>query len=137
MSMIYSESYTHALIWYRFDTNASPNVGGTHRSPDPPFPSVPIPDSDLDQIYSGRQLHMLTQENIHITDEGLLRLLGIDLATRRLSNARKSALVHLSINSNGRTHRSGARILQECSRLEVVDFENCRIASLELFQGDA
>lgn len=104
------------------DTYVSPTVGGTHRSPDQPFPLVPILDSNLDQIYSGRQLHKLTlktpisQTRVCCAFSELIWLLDAPPIPKSL------LLIHLSINNNGPTHRSGARILQECSRLEVVDF---------------
>ncbi|KAI9232829.1 MAG: hypothetical protein BYD32DRAFT_440609 [Podila humilis] len=48
------------VIHLGLDTNVSPNIGSTLRSPDPPFPLVPIPDSDLNRLNSGRQLNMFT-----------------------------------------------------------------------------
>lgn len=112
--------------------------------PDPHGPFVPIPEENLDALYSGRQLQELVLETVDISDESLLRLLGIDLepghtvTNNNISHNRiSSALVHLRVVSEGPTYRSGARILQECTRLKAIDLEYSRIASLELFQGDA
>lgn len=110
--------------------------------PDPAGHLVPIPEADLDVLYSGRQLQELVLETVDISDESLLRLLGIDLEPKYPSddsshNRSISALVHLRVVSEGPTYRSGARILQECTRLKAIDLVYSRIASLELFQGDA
>ncbi|KAF9330935.1 hypothetical protein BG006_006176 [Podila minutissima] len=105
---------------------------------DPPSPFVPIPNTDLDTLYSGHQLQELTFFNARITDEGLLHLLGIDLElVVDRTDGRSPALVRLDVGSSGPTYKSGARILQECRRLETVDLSLSKMASLELFQGDA
>ncbi|KAG0332375.1 hypothetical protein BG000_010062 [Podila horticola] len=71
-----------------------------------------------------------------ISDEGLLRLLGIDMKPVDRTDRRTLALKHLDVNCNGPTHKSGARILLECGRLEVPRIPHSRIACLELFQGN-
>lgn len=107
---------------------------------DPPGPLEPIPDTDLDALYSGRQLQELVLNGTLITDESLLRLLGIDLEpvdNDLTENQRRShALVRLDVYSHVPTYKSGARILQECSRLEVLKLRTSKIATLGLFQGD-
>ncbi|KAF9396122.1 hypothetical protein CPC16_004777 [Podila verticillata] len=112
--------------------------------PDPHGPFEPIPEANLEALYSGRQLQELDLETVDISDESLLRLLGIDLepghtvTNSNISHKRiSSALVHLRVASEGPTFRSGSRILQECTRLKTIDLAYSRIASLELFQGDA
>lgn len=104
---------------------------------DRPGPLVPIPDADLDTLYSGHQLKELELDGTVITDEGLLRLLGIDIQPVHNASHRSPALIQLVVNSIGPTYRSGARILQECSQLEVIQIAQSRIASVELFQGEA
>ncbi|KAG0033204.1 hypothetical protein BGZ82_006205 [Podila clonocystis] len=106
---------------------------------DPPGPLVPIPDEDVDTLYSGHQLQELTLGYTKIADEGLLRLLGIDIEPvhGNSTSDRSPALARLDLNSSGPSYKSGGRILQECRRLEVVDLSRSRIATLELFQDDA
>ncbi|KAF8953342.1 hypothetical protein BGZ52_012463 [Haplosporangium bisporale] len=101
-------------------------------------PFEPISDEDLDTLNSGHQLQELAFSDTRIADEGLLRLLGIDLEPAfRADRRARPALIHLDVNCDGPTHRSGARILQECVQLKVVDLSGSKIASLELFQDDA
>ncbi|KAF9330934.1 hypothetical protein BG006_006175 [Podila minutissima] len=107
------------------------------RPNDRPGPLVPIPDTDLDTLYSGHQLQKLEFDGIQISDEALLRLLGIDMEPVDRTDGRSLALIYLDVNSAGPTHKSGARILQECGRLEVLKMKQSRIASVELFQGNA
>ncbi|KAI9232831.1 MAG: hypothetical protein BYD32DRAFT_427417 [Podila humilis] len=108
---------------------------------DPPGPLEPIPDTDLDALYSGRQLQELVLNGTLITDESLLRLLGIDLEPvdddRAEKQRRIHALVRLDVYSHIPTYKSGARILQECGRLEVLKLRTSKLATLGLFQGDA
>ncbi|KAG0355556.1 hypothetical protein BG005_005516 [Podila minutissima] len=106
---------------------------------DPPGPLVPIPDEDVDTLYCGHQLEELTLDGTEIADEGLLRLLGIDIEPVHDHNTIDSspALIQLVVNSFGPTHKSGARILQECRRLEIIGLRLSRMATIELFQGDA
>ncbi|KAF9371486.1 hypothetical protein CPB97_001934 [Podila verticillata] len=104
---------------------------------DRPGPFVPISDEDLDTLDSGHQLRELAFREGRISDEGLLRLLGIDLEPAfRVDRRASPDLIHLEVNCDGPTHRSGARILQECVQLKVVDFSGSKIASFELFQDD-
>lgn len=105
---------------------------------DPPGPFVPISDEDLDTLDSGHQLQELAFIEGRISDEGLLRLLGIDPEPAFHAHRRSTpALIRLDVNCDGPTYRSGARILQECVRLKAVDLSGSKIASLELFQDDA
>ncbi|KFH64786.1 hypothetical protein MVEG_09517 [Podila verticillata NRRL 6337] len=102
---------------------------------DPPGPFVPIPDEEFDMLSSGNRLQQLVFNGTKINDEGLLRLLG--LALKPAHNAHRCpALIRLDVYSCGPTHKSGARILQECERLEVMSVQSSRIASFELFEGD-
>ncbi|KAI9232834.1 MAG: hypothetical protein BYD32DRAFT_440612 [Podila humilis] len=104
--------------------------------PSPPGSPEPIVETKLDGLFSGHQLQELTLSGTRITDEGLLRLLGIGLEPVHHIDSRP-ALTRLGINSNGPTHKSGARILQECNRLKVLMLQLSGVASVELFQGDA
>lgn len=104
--------------------------------PSPPGSPEPIPETKMDALFSGHQLQELTLSGTRITDEGLLRLLGIDLEPVHHMES-WPALVRLGVNSDGLTHKSGARILQECSRLKVLMLQSSGVASVELFQGDA
>ncbi|KAG0087642.1 hypothetical protein BGZ92_007134 [Podila epicladia] len=92
---------------------------------------------DCKTLYSGHQLQDLTLGGTKITDEGLLHLLGIDMAPAHDASRESLALIRLDVNSDRLTHKSGARILQECSQLEVMRFRSSKMASLELFQSDA
>ncbi|KAG0030761.1 hypothetical protein BGZ81_002231, partial [Podila clonocystis] len=122
------------VIYGGFDSSPSqiPMVGRF----DPPGPFVPIPATDLDALYSGHQLQELEFNYAFITDEGLLRLLGIDIQPAHNTIHRSPALIQLVINSIGPTHRSGTRILQECRQLEVIGLRSSRMATIELFQGN-
>lgn len=89
-------------------------------APRPPL--FPLNPEDIEGRYVGRKLQTLDFGNVAISDEGLLQLLGIDLAPKETSNPRAKrthALTDLILKTcYGVTHRSGARILQECSRLQ-------------------
>ncbi|KAG0097382.1 hypothetical protein BGZ93_002879 [Podila epicladia] len=53
------------------------------------------------------------------------------------TDGRSPALIHLDVNCTGPTHNSGARSLQNRDRLAVLKIPQSRIASVELFQGNA
>ncbi|KAF9316415.1 hypothetical protein BG003_001998 [Podila horticola] len=105
--------------------------------PSPPGSPEPALDEDAKTLCSGHQLQELTLSGTKITDEGLLRLLGIDMKPVLSIVHGNPALIRLDVNSDHLTHKSGSRILQECSRLEVMRVQSSKMASLELFQGDA
>lgn len=96
---------------------------------DSPGPLAPIPGSDS-TLRVGRRLKSLRLTHSPISDAGLLRLLGIDL-TRQVSSQAYGqvrsirephhALEQFYITEDyfGLSDRSGARILEECSQLQV------------------
>ncbi|KAF9371485.1 hypothetical protein CPB97_001933 [Podila verticillata] len=103
---------------------------------DPPGPLVSIPDEDVETLYSGHRLQELTLNGTKIADEGLLRLLGIDIEPIHHTTSRNPNLISLDVNTASPTHNSSIRIVQECRRLEVLKLRSSRMATLELFRGD-
>ncbi|KAF9316404.1 hypothetical protein BG003_001987 [Podila horticola] len=113
------------------------------RPSDPPGPlASPILDTDTAGLYLGRRLQKLVLRSVHISDEGVLRLLGIDMMPKEEeeqaagTTLRSHGLVQLVVDCcDSLTHRSGARILQECDRIKYLNFLQSMIATIELFQG--
>lgn len=109
------------------------------RPSDPPTPLVSaILDTDIAALYIGRRLQKLAFHFVHISDEGVLRLLGIDLVPKAEADTglRPHALVYLEVDHcYSFTHKSGVRILQECDRIQHLNFFQSKIATIELFQG--
>ncbi|KAG0034708.1 hypothetical protein BGZ82_005622 [Podila clonocystis] len=116
-------------------------------SPDlPTHVALKISDQDVVGLYAGRQLEILKIYNGYISDVALLRLLGVDLvplhpgsnfvSTERHSvGTRQHSLVHLHVDyCYSLTHRSAARILQDCGRLQTVELDRTNIATIELFE---
>lgn len=103
-------------------------------------------DQDVAGLYVGRQLQALKIHNGYITDVALLRLLGVDLVPlhpdsnfvsteRYTAGTRQHSLVHLHVDfCYSLTHRSVARILQDCDRLETVELDRTNIATIDLFE---
>ncbi|KAG0342245.1 hypothetical protein BG005_002761 [Podila minutissima] len=117
-------------------------VAMSGRPSDPPGPLVSaILDTDLNALYIGRRLQKLALHSIHISDEGVLRLLGIDMVPKEEAASvilplRSHALVRLVVDRcYSITHRSGARIMQECDRIQYLNIYQSMIATIELFQG--
>ncbi|KAF9330937.1 hypothetical protein BG006_006178 [Podila minutissima] len=117
-------------------------VAMSGRPSDPPGPLVSaILDTDFTALYIGRRLQKLALHSIHISDEGVLRLLGIDMVPKEEATSvtlplRSHALVHLVVDRcYSITHRSGARIMQECDRIQYLNIYQSMIATIELFQG--
>lgn len=109
------------------------------RPSDPPGPLVSaILDTDTTALYIGRRLQKLALRLVHISDEGVLRLLGIDLVpkTEADTGLRPHALMHLEVDRcYSFTHKSGVRIMQECDRIQQLNLIQSKIATIELFQG--
>ncbi|KAG0090667.1 hypothetical protein BGZ93_000983 [Podila epicladia] len=114
---------------------------------DPPAHiTLKISDQDFAGLYVGRQLEVLKIYNGYISDIALLRLLGVDLvplhsgstfvsAERYTEGTRQHSLVHLNVDyCYSLTHRSAARILQDCDRLQTVELDRTNIATIELFE---
>ncbi|KAI9242451.1 MAG: hypothetical protein BYD32DRAFT_403078 [Podila humilis] len=119
----------------------------TRHSPHlPAHVALKISDQDIVGLYVGRQLEILKVYNGYITDVAMLRLLGVDLvslhpgssfvSTERYTAAtRQHSLVHLHVDyCYSLTHRSVARILQDCDRLQTVELDRTNIATIELFE---
>ncbi|KAG0033201.1 hypothetical protein BGZ82_006202 [Podila clonocystis] len=110
------------------------------RPSDPPGPlASAILDTD-NVFYIGRRLQKLALHCVHISDEGVLRLLGIDMVPKEEEatsvTLRSHALIHLVVDRCfSFTHRSGTRILQECDRIQYLNLSQSMIATIELFQG--
>ncbi|KFH64796.1 hypothetical protein MVEG_09527 [Podila verticillata NRRL 6337] len=94
-----------------------------------PGPLTPIPALDS-ALHVGHRLKSLRLTCSPISDSGLLRLLGIDLTGQVSSQAYSQAQsiqelhhaleqFHITDDSFGLSDRSGARILEECSQLQV------------------
>ncbi|KAF9378319.1 hypothetical protein CPC16_011366 [Podila verticillata] len=111
------------------------------RPSDLPGPLVSaILDTDIAALYVGRRLQKLAFHFVHISDEGVLRLLGIDLVPKAEADTdtglRPHALVCLDVDHcYSFTHKSGVRILQECDRIQQLNFFQSKIATIDLFQG--
>ncbi|KAG0342696.1 hypothetical protein BG000_002480 [Podila horticola] len=111
----------------------------------PAHTALKILDQDVVGLYVGRQLEVLKIYNGYISDVALLRLLGVDLVPlhpgsssvsteRYTAGTRQHALVHLHVDyCYSLTHRSAARILQDCDRLQTVELDRTNIATIELF----
>ncbi|KAG0085887.1 hypothetical protein BGZ93_002877 [Podila epicladia] len=117
-------------------------VAMSGRPSDPPSLLVSaILDTDVAALYIGRRLQKLALHSIHVSDEGVLRLLGIDMvpkdeATSVTLSLRSHALMHLIVDHcYSLTHRSGTRIMQECDRIQYLNLSQSMIATIELFQG--
>lgn len=121
------------VVYVGHDSPLPPSPLPEHSDPLGPF--VPIPDTGLDMLSSGDRLQQLVFNDTKINDECLLRLLGIDMEPAHNAN-RGPVLIRLDVNSYGPTHKSGAKILQECERLEVMSIQSSRTASFKLFEGD-
>jgi len=80
---------------------------------DPLEPLVSIPDEDLETLYSGHRLRELTLDSTKIADEGLLRLLGIDIKAIHHTCGWNLNLIRLDVITASQTHMSGIRILQK------------------------
>ncbi|KAF9325208.1 hypothetical protein BG006_011288 [Podila minutissima] len=124
-------------VVYSGHASKAPQTPINTHYPSPPGSPEPMVDEDYNTLYSGHQLQELTLGGTKITDEGLLRLLGIEVEQVYDISRESPALTRLDVNSDRLTHKSGARILQECSRLEVMRVQSSKMASLELFQSDA
>lgn len=111
----------------------------------PAHTALKISDQDVVGLYVGRQLEVLKIYNGYISDVALLRLLGVDLVPlhpgsssvsteRYTAGTRQHALVHLHVDyCYSLTHRSAARILQDCDQLQTVELDRTNIATIELF----
>ncbi|KAG0031391.1 hypothetical protein BGZ81_001299 [Podila clonocystis] len=98
----------------------------------------PINRSDTVGQYVGRRLRSLKLNYCRIVDHGLLRLLGIDVVPPVASDSHGDhCLVHLNVAINGSSRlsdRSVTRILRECCRLEYLDLQDSKAATLALFR---
>ncbi|KAG0356369.1 hypothetical protein BG005_004702 [Podila minutissima] len=98
----------------------------------------PMDSSDMEGLYVGRRLRRLKLNYCRILDHGLLRLLGIDVAPPATSDSHGDhCLVHLEvgINTSSRiSDKSVTRILRECGRLEHLDLQDSKAATLALFR---
>lgn len=126
----------HRLTVASYDVPGSPHVRSAF-APRPPL--FPLEDSDIEGRYVGRRLQIVDFGNVAISDEGLLQLLGIDLVSAETpypSAKHTHALTDLILRTcYAVTHKSGARILQECSRLQRLHVSQSGLASMALFRG--
>lgn len=86
----------------------------------PPGPLVLIQENDGETFYSGHRLQGQTLGDTKIPDERLLQLLEITLKPAHNFSHESPALILLDVITIAPTHKSGARIQQECRRLEVL-----------------
>ncbi|KAF9380136.1 hypothetical protein CPB97_008542 [Podila verticillata] len=107
---------------------------------DPPGPArFPIDDSNPECLYVGRRLRTLKIHYCRILDRALLRLLGIDVTPPPTGPDTHGdhCLVHfdVAINASSRlSDKSVTRILHECSRLQFLDLDHSKTATLALFR---
>ncbi|KFH64812.1 hypothetical protein MVEG_09542 [Podila verticillata NRRL 6337] len=126
---------------YRLTVSSYDVTGRSHVrcafAPRPPL--FPLDDLDIEGRYVGRRLQVVEFGNVAISDEGLLQLLGIDLVSPETScpSARRThALTDLTLSTCYTvTHKSGARILQECRSLQRLHVSQSGLASMALFRG--
>ncbi|KAF9374712.1 hypothetical protein CPC16_001105 [Podila verticillata] len=117
----------------RFDNDAS-------RKFDPPGPvRFPIDDSNPECLYVGRRLRTVKIHYCRILDRALLRLLGIDVTPPPTGPDTHGGhcLVHLYVATNASSRlsdKSMTRILHECSRLQSLDLDHSKTATLALFR---
>ncbi|KAG0349093.1 hypothetical protein BG004_001918 [Podila humilis] len=105
-------------------------------------------NTDPERVYSGRKLQKLGLHRTIISDETLLRLLGINdddhhrpmrvqskfSTTDHSSYGDHPALTHLTVIScQEATHRSAALIMRECGQLQSVYISRSKMASVKMF----
>ncbi|KAF9428682.1 hypothetical protein BGZ94_001473 [Podila epigama] len=113
--------------------DAEPFIPADTRSDPPNTLDAPItPDS----LYIGRQLQKIHLYNMHMSDEGLMRLLGFE-SSATTDHTPSHSLTHFTVNyCQSLTYRSCARILEECDRLEAVVLSCTTMSTLGVFQGN-
>lgn len=99
----------------------------------------PIDSSDMEGLYVGRRLRILKLNYCRISDHGLLRLLGIDVAPVATTPGPHGdhCLAHLNVAINRSSllsDKSITRILRECGRLEYLDLQDSKAATVALFR---
>lgn len=107
---------------------------------DPPGPvRFSIDDSNPECLYIGRRLRTLKIHYCRILDRALLRLLGIDITPPPTGPDTHGShcLVRLDVAINASSplsDKSVTRILQECGRLQFLDLDHSKTATLSLFR---
>lgn len=97
-------------------------------------------DIETNRLCAGRRLRTLSLSDCTVSDESLLRLLGISPVDHGVfAQAHPLVRLNLDLNhtqSNTVTSRSITRILQECRSLEVLMLSNTKVVPAHLFRDD-
>ncbi|KAF8953895.1 hypothetical protein BGZ52_007422 [Haplosporangium bisporale] len=95
-------------------------------------------DIETTRLCAGRRLRALSLSSCTVSDESLLRLLGISSVDRGVfAQAHPLVRLNLDLNhmqTNAVTSRSITRILQECHSLEALMLSNTKVVPARLFQ---